>query len=121
MILFPNCLIILKMRFTAEYDRKIESRKSFKNPAAIPLCSIYMNGCINTLADMYNNGVKYTNFGCHGAGIANAADALAAVKKAVYDDKTVDKKELYFVHCRNNFEGYAKVRNILKSYPENGE
>ena len=115
---FSELLDYIKNAIQAEYDRKIESRKSFKNPP-LPLCSIYMNGCINTLADMYNNGVKYTNFGCHGAGIANAADALAAVKKAVYDDKTVDKKELLCA-LSNNFEGYAKVRNILKSYPKMG-
>ena len=115
---FSELLDYIKNAIQAECDRKIESRKSFKNPP-LPLCSIYMNGCINTLADMYNNGVKYTNFGCHGAGIANAADALAAVKKAVYDDKTVDKKELLCA-LSNNFEGYAKVRNILKSYPKMG-
>ena len=40
-----------------------------------------MDGCIENLTDLFNHGTKYMNFGCHGAGIANAADALAAVKK----------------------------------------
>ena len=37
---------------------------------------------------------KYHNFGLHGCGIASAADALAAVKQYVYDDKSVDPKSL---------------------------
>ena len=37
---------------------------------------------------------KYTNFGIHGAGIATAANSLAAIKKYVYEDKTISKAEL---------------------------
>lgn len=115
---FDELLVFAKNAIHAESDRIIERGKAFKTPPLL-FCSIYMDGCIEKLAEMYNNGVKYSNFGCHGAGIANAADALAAVKKAVYDDKTVDKKTLLCA-LEKNFEGCAEVRNILRACPKMG-
>ena len=43
--------------------------------------------------DIYNGG-KYNNFGIHGTGIATAADTLAAIKKYVYEEKSVTKEDL---------------------------
>lgn len=43
--------------------------------------------------DIYAGG-KYNNFGIHGTGIATAADTLAAIKKYVYEEKSVTKEEL---------------------------
>lgn len=37
---------------------------------------------------------KYNNFGIHGTGIATAADSLAAIKKYVFEEKTVSKQRL---------------------------
>lgn len=44
--------------------------------------------------DIMRDGKKYNNFGIHGSGIASAADALAAVKRHVFDEKTVTASEL---------------------------
>lgn len=115
---FAELLGCVKNAIKAECDKVVESRKAFKTPPLL-LCSVYMDGCVESLTDMYHGGVKYNNFGCHGAGIANAADALAAVKKAVYDDKTTGKKELIFA-LADNFDGCAEMRNILKSCPKMG-
>ena len=43
--------------------------------------------------DIYNSG-KYNNFGIHGSGIATAADSLAAIKKYVYEDKTINRQTM---------------------------
>ena len=50
---------------------------------------------MNMLMDceVYNGG-KYNNFGIHGTGIATAADTLAAIKKYVFEEKTITKEEL---------------------------
>ena len=50
---------------------------------------------MNTMFDggVYD-GAKYNNFGIHGTGIATAADTLAAIKKYVYEEKSVTKAEL---------------------------
>lgn len=41
----------------------------------------------------YGKG-KYNNFGIHGTGIATAVDSLAAIKKYIYDEKSVTKEAL---------------------------
>lgn len=93
--------------------------QNYKIPQKSPLLSVYFDGCIESLTDLFNGGTKYNNYGCHGAGIANATDALAAVKKNVYDEKTISKEELLkALEC--NFEGYAELRNLLRNSPKMG-
>ena len=99
-------------------DELIESCMRFRYGVR-PFCSIFFDGCIESLTDMGHGGTKYLNFGCHGLGIANAADALAAVKKAVYDDKAVEKQALLDA-LENNFEGYEDLRNLLRECPKMG-
>lgn len=43
--------------------------------------------------DIYEGG-KYNNFGIHGTGIATAADSLAAIKKYVFEEKSIEKSAL---------------------------
>lgn len=87
--------------------------------AKSPLLSVFIDGCIQKLTDVCDFGGKYFNFGCHGAGIANAADALAAVKKFVFDEKKISKKELLDA-LEANFEGYIEIRNLLRTAPKMG-
>ncbi len=84
-----------------------------------PLLSVYLDGCMESLQDLFHGGTKYNNYGCHGAGIANAVDALAAVKKNVYEEKTVTKEELQAA-LEANFQGYTQLRNILRDSPKMG-
>lgn len=46
------------------------------------------------MMDLLRDGKKYNNFGIHGCGLASAADALAGVKKYLYDEKTVTPDRL---------------------------
>jgi pyruvate-formate lyase len=69
-----------------------------------PFQSLLMNGCIEKARDI-SFGAKYNNYGIHGTGIATAADSLAAVKKYIYDEKSISAKELVKA-IRNNFEDY---------------
>ena len=84
-----------------------------------PLLSVFFDGCTENLTDMWSGGTKYHNFGCHGAGIANAADALAAVKKTVFDDGSVTKAALLHA-LDNDFDGNAELRNLLRACPKMG-
>ncbi len=45
--------------------------------------------------DLLRDEKKYNNFGLHGCGIASAADALAAVKEYVFEQKTVTPERLF--------------------------
>lgn len=84
-----------------------------------PFASVYFDGCIEKLQDIFCGGTKYNNYGCHGKGIANAADALAAVKKVIYDDKSMSK-EVLLNALKADFNGYAEERNMLKACPKMG-
>jgi formate C-acetyltransferase len=58
-----------------------------------PYYSVLMTGCLERGRDL-SQGAAYNNFGIHGAGSANAADALAAVKQFVFDERSISPAEL---------------------------
>jgi formate C-acetyltransferase len=70
-----------------------------------------MDGCLEAGKDL-SQGLKYNNFGIHGAASANAADALAAVKSLVYDDSEIQPDELLRA-LQADFEGYETMRHRL--------
>lgn len=102
----------------AECNRLIESRRRYDH-VQTPLLSIFMDGCIESLGDMWKNGTKYLNYGCHGAGIANATDALAAIKENIYENNTIEKQVLLDAMAAD-YEGYTEIRNMLKESPKMG-
>ena len=73
-----------------------------------PYYSVLMDGCLERGRDL-STGLKYNNFGIHGAGSANAADALAAVKCFVFEDGTVEAKDLLRA-LDADFVGYEPLR-----------
>ena len=84
-----------------------------------PYLSVFIDDCIERGLDIGEGGAKYNNFGLHGVGIANAADAIAAVKKAVFEDKKYTVDEL-LTAIKADFEGYSELRNYLLSCPKMG-
>lgn len=76
-----------------------------------PYYSVLMDGCLECGRDL-SVGLKYNNFGIHGAASANAADALAAVKRFVYEDKSVGAGELIQA-LDANFESFEPLRERL--------
>lgn len=103
---------------SAECDQ-IVADHSTKTTTTQPLLSIFTDGCIETLTDMWRGGTKYLNFGCHGAGIANATDALVAVKTCVFDNKSITASEL-LAALNDNFEGHDHIRSLLRACPKMG-
>ncbi len=69
---------------------------------------------MNVLMDcnIYNGG-KYNNFGLHGTGVATAADSLAAIKKYVFEEKSISKEE-YIDAVNKDFEGYPELLHKLR-------
>jgi formate C-acetyltransferase len=68
---------------------------------------------------MWHGGTKYHNFGSHGAGIANAADALEAIRRFVYEEKSVTKEEL-LAALANDFKGSEHLQGKLLSAAKMG-
>jgi len=77
-----------------------------------PFLSAVMDGCAEKGKDIRDGGAVYNFTTFNGVGIATAADSLAAIKKAVFEDKRLTMAELLEA-LRANFEGKEDVRQIL--------
>lgn len=58
-------------------------------------------------------GSKYNNFGIHGTGIATGADSLAAIKKYVFEEKSISKETLLEA-IDSDFEQHSEILPILR-------
>jgi len=80
--------------------------------APAPLYSVFMDGTLERMRDI-TLGAKYNNFGIHGTGISTAADSLAAIKKYVFEDRTIQARTLQKA-LDANYEGYDDIYRILR-------
>ena len=76
-----------------------------------PYLSIFFEGCVEKGQDIAS-GCKYNNFGLHGAGLATAADSLAAVQEMVFGRGLAP--ETLIAAMDANFEGYDELHYQLK-------
>lgn len=84
-----------------------------------PYYSVLMDGCLEKGRDL-SHGLRYNNFGIHGACSSNAADALAAVKTFVFDQKIVQPKRLLDALASNYENDEALRRMLLDEGPKVG-
>lgn len=81
--------------------------------------TVCSDDCIKKGMSLDDGGARY-NFGCvETAGMAAAADSLYAIKKAVFEDKTVSAQELEDAIAAN-FEGHEETQRILEALPKFG-
>jgi formate C-acetyltransferase len=84
-----------------------------------PYYSVLMTDCLERGRDL-SQGNTYNNFGIHGAGSANAADALAAVKQFVFDERSVRPAEL-LAALDADFAGQEALRcKLAEEGPKTG-
>jgi len=77
-----------------------------------PLISCTIDGCIENAADETKGSALY-NFGAIGAGgLGTVVDSLAAIKKFVYEEKSIEMKDLVKA-IQHNFKGYEELRQKL--------
>jgi formate C-acetyltransferase len=107
---FDGILERVKKDIEEQLESLVEVSKTILLPPA-PYYSVLMDNCLETGRDL-SLGAKYNNFGVHGAASANAADALAAVKRFVFDEETVEPGELVNALLKN-YEGYEALRTKL--------
>ncbi|MBE6577844.1 MAG: pyruvate formate-lyase [Ruminococcaceae bacterium] len=93
--------------------------RNYGRHRAVRYLSLFTDGCIESGLDIFGGGAKYKNFGCHGTGIANAADALAAIKRCVFDVESVTKAQL-LAALESNYEGAEELRQLLCDCPKMG-
>jgi formate C-acetyltransferase len=85
-----------------------------------PFQSALFNGCIEKGIDINCGGTApYFTHTTGFVGAPNVGDSLAAIKRAVFDDKTITMERLVDA-LDKNFEGEDEVRHVLKKAPKFG-
>lgn len=92
-------------------------RKLILPPA--PYYSVLMDGCLESGRDL-SEGLRYNNYGIHGACASNAADALAAVERFVFEDGTVERGELVNALVRDYANDEPLRRKLFDEGPKVG-
>ena len=75
----------------------------------LPCISVLTEDCIARKRDINNGGARYDHTGFNLCGVANAADALTAVRRVVFDGGAATLAE-YTQAVNANFEGYEDLR-----------
>jgi len=108
---FDSFMKIVKLEISAQCNNIISSLSGiYMIPA--PFMSIMMYNCIETGNDISLGG-RYNNYGFHGTGLSTATDSLAAIKKYVFEEKSLDFTQ-FLSAVDNDFEGYDELLNILR-------
>ncbi len=75
--------------------------------------SMLMQGCVARGTDITRGG-KYNNFGVHGAGLATAADSLAAIRRFVYEQRFCTPQQMIDAVDRD-FAGQDELLHRVRS------
>ncbi|MHA1144964.1 MAG: pyruvate formate lyase family protein [Candidatus Helarchaeota archaeon] len=85
-----------------------------------PYVSMLVDGCAESGRDITQGGALYNFITVEGIGFATAVDSLLAVKKFIYDEKSVSMKEL-IAAIEKNYEGNEPLRQrLLNKAPKFG-
>ena len=71
----------------------------------LPSCETF-----ESYLDLVHGSIHY---GFHGAGLSTAVDSLAAIRKYVFEDKTIPAEQMVSM-CRTNFAGCEDIQNMLR-------
>ena len=101
-----NYMVDLKIRINNYIERM------FANYAPATFLSVVIHDCIRKGKDYYNSGPRYnTNF-IQCVGIGTITDSLSAIKKHVFEDKSIPMDRLLSA-LRNNFKDQEPLRLTL--------
>jgi pyruvate formate-lyase/glycerol dehydratase family glycyl radical enzyme len=78
----------------------------------VPYLSALVGGCLESGRDSNAGGARYNFLTVEGVALATAADSLAAVKKLVFEDRSVKMDDLLQAIAAN-FEGFESLRQTL--------
>ena len=88
--------------------------------APLPFESVMVKGCLEKGKDLTAGGAHSNKPAIVGVGVANVADSLMAIKKFVYDEKTISMKDLVGA-LKTNFEGQEPLRKkLINAAPKYG-
>ncbi len=103
-----NYVVDMKIRL----NNYIERMFAVNYPA--PFLSVVISDCIANGKDYYNGGPRYNTNYIQCCGLGTITDSLSAIKKHVFDDKTVSMARLLEALAKN-FEGQETLRQLLRN------
>lgn len=89
---YDALLLSVREDIAAQVSALVDAYSQLYLPPA-PFYSVLMDGCLAQGRDL-SRGLRYNNFGIHGAASADAADALSAVRAVVFEEETVTPEQL---------------------------
>ena len=109
------------LTYYAEAEAKFEKYEYEKTGEIHPFMMVSMlyDGCIEKGKGIFNGGCKYLAGTLELYGTVNAADSLAAIKKLIFEEKTVSPKQLIEA-MDNNFYRNDKLRRMFMDVPKYG-
>lgn len=105
------------VRLMAEQER-IEYDVAGQHAPFLYLSVLY-DDCIERGRGMFPDGVRYLGGTLETYGNTNAADSLTAIRRLVYEERSVDPAELLCA-LDANFEGHNGLQNVLRRAPKYG-
>lgn len=108
---------VLKEALRQQYVANRTRPKHFATPLGSSLHKLCMQQCKDLHSERIEGGIDVGFFDFIGLG--TVADSLAAIKKCIYEDKTITWDELLDA-LKNNYEGYEVVRQRLINAPKYG-
>lgn len=107
----------LKIAFKQQYIANKTRPKHFASPLGSSLHKLCMDSCTDLHSEKINGGIDIGFFDLIGLG--TAADSLAAIKKNVFEEGTINPSQL-LTAMDNNFDGYEIIRQRLIHSPAYG-
>ena len=112
---FEGIMERTRAHIAGQVDTYVTSWRKWVLYHPFPWYTVLMTDCLEKGVDANRGGVKYYNCGIHGSGSANGADALAAVKKFVFEEESIERGDL-MTALVTNFENDEPLR--LKLFNE---
>jgi len=108
---FRHFMTKVQSEIREELETMVSGLKDlYMEPA--PFQTLLMNGCMENARDI-SLGAKYNNYGIHGTGISTAVDSLAAIRKYVFEEKSLDVQDLLQA-LDHNFQGQYDLWHQLR-------
>lgn len=88
--------------------------------APVPFLSTLMEGCLDQGKDITEGGTTYNFTGVQQIGIANLANSMVVLKKAVFENKQITLQQLREILLKN-YEGHEDIRHsFITQFPKYG-
>ncbi len=86
----------------------------------LPFISSFTEDCVGRGKEVHDGGALYNHDGPQAVGLADATDSLAAIKKLVFEDKTLSMVEVMQA-LKDDFAGHEETRiAMIKDAPKYG-